>query len=73
MSINHSIKSHKNENDSNARLADLYANNSRERRENIIKKKRADGSFLEAYNKTQNTSYTQQDVILRLVSWSLGY
>lgn len=62
MSINSSIKSGKAANDSNNRLNEMISSSSRMRRENVIKKKRGQNSFLDTYNKNQQEAVTIEDV-----------
>lgn len=62
MSINSSIKSGKGINDSNYRLTNMISSSSRERRENVIKKKRGNGSFLDVYNRNQEHQVTVEEV-----------
>lgn len=62
MSINSSIKSGKVANDSNIRLNDMISSSSRMRRENVIKKKRGQNSYLDSFNKTQNQQVTIEEV-----------
>lgn len=64
MSINSSLKSGKGINDSNSRLINMVSNSSRERRENIIKKKRGHASFLDSFNKTQSQPITVGEVCI---------
>ena len=66
MSINSSIKSGKGINDSNYRLTNMISSSSRERRENVIKKKRGNGSFLDVYNKTQAQQVTVEEVFFSI-------
>lgn len=62
MSINSSIKSGKVANDSNIRLNDMISSSSRMRKENMIKKKRGQNSYLDSFNKTQNQQVTIEEV-----------
>ena len=59
MSINSSIKSGKGINDSNYRLTNMISSS---RRENVIKKKRGNGSFLDVYNRNQEHQVTVEEV-----------
>ena len=63
MSINSSLKSGKGANDSNSRLSDIASAGSRLRRENFLKKKRGGASFLDNYNKSQESKVTIEEVV----------
>lgn len=64
MSLNASIKQGKGVQDSNERLTSIVSGNSRQKRENILKKKRVSPSFLDALNKTNGSNITKEDVFL---------
>ena len=61
MSLNASIKQGKGVQDSNERLTSIVSGNSRQKRENILKKKRVSPSFLDALN---GSNITKEDVFL---------
>lgn len=62
MSLNASIKQGKGAQESNERLTSMVSGMSRQKRENMLKKKRASPSFLETLNKVNGTSYSKEDV-----------
>jgi hypothetical protein len=62
MSLNASIKQGKGAQESNERLTSMVSGMSRQKRENMLKKKRASPSFLETLNKVNGTSYSKDDV-----------
>ena len=63
MSLNASIKQGKGAQESNERLTSMVSGISRQKRENMLKKKRASPSFLESLNKVNGTSYSRDDVL----------
>ena len=69
MSINASIKSSKTMDQSNARLTSMVSNSSRMRRENIIKKRRGNVSFLDSLEKNYSQHITKEDVYCAETEW----
>ena len=62
MSLNASIKQGKGVQESNERLTSIASGSFRQKRENILKKKRVNPSFLENLNKVSGSNITKEDV-----------
>lgn len=67
MSINFSLKGSKTMDQSNQRLTSIMSSSSRARRENIIKRKRGEGGFLESLQKNYSQQITYEEVFSEIV------
>lgn len=65
MSLNASIKKGKEGQESDLRLASMIGGSNRQKKENLLKKKRMNNSYLDAYNKANQSDITKEDVRLR--------
>ena len=62
MSLNASIKKGKEGQESDLRLTSMIGGSNRQKKENMLKKKRTTPSYLDTYNRLTNSNYTKEDV-----------
>ena len=73
MSLNASIKKGKEGQESDLRLTSMIGGSNRQKKENMLKKKRTAPSYLDTYNRMTHSNYTKEDVGNICVSLSVGW
>ena len=72
MSLNASIKKGKEGQESDLRLTSMIGGSNRQKKENMLKKKRASPSYLDTFNKVNHSNYTKEDVGSTRISSVVG-
>ena len=72
MSLNASIKKGKEGQESDLRLASMIGGSNRQKKENMLKKKRTTPSYLDTYNRMTHSNYTKEDVRSTWISLFVG-